>query len=89
LTTYAFAPPVGGIFTFNPTLDGAIYSASVTWNLFGQRWYININQTNGPLIVCKPLVSSDEAAPINLLSGYFTTSVMYFFADSQTIVVTP
>ena len=89
MTTYNFQPSSVAPYTFNPTLDGAVYSASVTWNLFGQRWYLNINQTNGPLIVSKPLISSELASPINLVAGYFTTSVLYFFGPSQTIEVLP
>ena len=89
MTTYAFQPSTVAQFTFNPTLDGAVYSASVTWNLFGQRWYLNINETNGPLILCRPLVASDASSPLNLVDGYFTTSVLYFFGPSQTIEVLP
>lgn len=65
MTTYTlFTPPRKTPFQFQPTLDGQVYNVSVTWNMFGQRWYLNLYDLNGNLIDCTAMVGSPDAAPI-------------------------
>jgi hypothetical protein len=45
-------------FQFQATLDGAQYTVSVTWNLFGNRWYVTIRDVSGNLILMRPMVGS-------------------------------
>ena len=90
MTTIPFAPTSNQAFSFDATFDGANYTCVITWNIWAQRWYLNIysiNPTN--LIVCKALVASPPDYQINLLFGYFTTSTMYFDDGSQTFVIAP
>jgi hypothetical protein len=47
LTTFDFAPSVTAVFTFHPTLDGAVYNASVPFLLFGNRPYLNLQALDG------------------------------------------
>lgn len=65
-TVFQFAPSPLAPFQFQPTLDGATYSAVVTWNTFGQRWYLNLYSLDGTLVVCEALIGSGD--PINLAS---------------------
>ena len=58
MASYSFEPSVGQNFTFSPVLDGNTYNATVTWNMFGQRWYINLYDLSGNLIVSRALASS-------------------------------
>jgi hypothetical protein len=64
MTTFPFSAATPLPFTFQPTLDGNLYSASVTWNIFGQRPYLNILTLGGDLVFSLPLVGSECA--INL-----------------------
>jgi hypothetical protein len=89
MTTFAFTPQqTSPPFQFQPTLDGQVYNVTVTWNLFGQRWYVNIYDLGFNLIVCLPLIGSPNDYPISLTAGYFT-STLVFYAASQQFVVTP
>ena len=45
-------------FQFQPTLDGAQYVVTTTFNIFGNRWYINLFDLSGNLLICRPLVGS-------------------------------
>lgn len=60
----ASAPP----FSFQPVLDGTTYQGSVTWNYFGQRWYLTISDLTGNIIFTLPIVESPVAVPIETLS---------------------
>lgn len=68
MTTTTFAPSPLAPFQLQPTLDGAIYNLTVTWNLFGQRWYVNINAAAGTLVVAEALVDSAPAVGLTSLS---------------------
>lgn len=56
ITPYVQRPNV--LFTFNPTLDGQIYIATVSWNVFGRRLYLNLYATDGTIIFTLPLIGS-------------------------------
>lgn len=65
MTTYTtFSQPARATFQFSPTLDGATYNAIVNWNLFSQRYYINIYDTSGNLIVAQAMVGSPTGVNI-------------------------
>ena len=69
MTTYTrFAPTAAAPFQFQTTLDGALYNVVVTWNTFGQRWYINIYDQTGNLALCRALVESPSGVPIESAS---------------------
>lgn len=48
------APP----FQFQATLNGDIYNVIVTWNIFGQRFYINLYDVSGTLVLARALSPS-------------------------------
>lgn len=59
MTTYFnFQPSAGSVFQFQPTLDGQQYTVSTTWNIFGQRYYVNCYALNGTLIFARALTGS-------------------------------
>ena len=89
-TLVTFAPASNQPFQFNATLDGQNYTCVITWNLWAQRWYLNIYSLNPiTLVVCKALIASPPNYPINLVFGYFFTSTLVFDDASQTFVVSP
>lgn len=72
---YDFVPNANTPFQFQPTLDGDTYNIIVAWNLFGQRWYINVYDLPGNLIVATPLIGSPPTYTVQNASwteGYAT-----------------
>lgn len=87
MTTYVLFTPSPSIpFQFAPVLDGATYNAIVTWNYAGQRYYINLYDSNGNLVFCLPLIASPDDYSISLTAGYFTTPLV-FLDSSQTFEI--
>lgn len=68
MTNYPFQPSSQGPYQFQPTLDGSSYLVTVTWNTFDQRWYFNLYDNSGVLVVSKALVGSDAGANIQGMS---------------------
>lgn len=64
MTTYPFTPSTLSNFQFGPTLDGSQYNAVVVWNVFGQRYYLNVYSLEGALVCSLPMVGSPEAIPL-------------------------
>lgn len=58
ITYIDFVPSLIQAPEFQVTLDQQFYNVIVTWNLFGQRYYINIYTLDGTLVVCKALIGS-------------------------------
>lgn len=57
-TTVQFAPSTSAAFRFQPVIAGKQYTAIVTWNVFGQRYYLNLFDTSGNLVLTTAVVSS-------------------------------
>lgn len=53
---------------FQVTLDGAIYTVIMTWNLSAQRYYLNIYSLGGTLILCRVLTGSPVGSKIQSAS---------------------
>lgn len=77
MTTVPFLPSPTAAFSFQPTLDGVVHTAIVTWNLFGQRYYINIYDASGELVVAKAMVGSPLNYNISLTAGYFASELIW------------
>lgn len=82
-TIYDFSPSPTSNFTFQPTFDGEVYTVIVNWNLFGQRYYINIYTLQGALVACVPLIGSPPEYNISMTGGYFTSTLVYRVANAQ------
>lgn len=84
----AFAPSPNTAFTFQPTLDGQLYTAIITNNVFRRPgdaeggWYLNIYTLQGARVLTVAMVGSPNDYDINLTQGYFTT-VLVYRADLQ------
>lgn len=87
-TLVPFQPSTGAPFSFQPTLDGAIYTVFITWNLFGRRFYFNLYTLDGVLVISQPLIGSPPAYDVNLLPPSFVSTLLYRTA-SQTLEITP
>jgi hypothetical protein len=80
-------------FSFQPTLDGTVYAATVTWNLFAQRYYLNLNALDGTLIFSLPLVGSPVGVALAGLSWAFgtveaTTEAPHGYEEGSTVALT-
>lgn len=94
MTTYfPFVPSVQAPFTFQPVLDGRGYQASVRFNLFGQRWYLNVNQLTGELVFSLPLLGSPTGNSIESIvwengTVEITVTGLLGFQIGQTVQLT-
>lgn len=86
MTVIDFAPSTTSVFTFQPTLEGTVYTCIVSWNLAGQRYYIACYSLAGVLVFNLPLIGSPVDYDISITAGYFATK-MVFRAQSSTIEV--
>jgi len=89
MTTIAFQPIPSANFQFNCTLDGQPYTVIVTWNSYSPRYYINIYNTAGNLVVTNPMTGSPDNFDINLVYGYFTTSTLVYRVSSNSFEINP
>ena len=88
MTAFNFTPTATAPYQFQPTLDGALYTARILWNIFGQRWYLNLFANNGNRVLTIPVVASPRDYPISLTKGYFN-STLVFYEDANTFEVLP
>lgn len=83
MTSYDFQPSSSAPFQFQPTLDGAVYTVIVTWSLAGQRYYANVYALDGTLIAIVPVIGSPLHYDINLVGGYFASTLVFREASNQ------
>lgn len=82
-TLINFNPSPTANFQFIATLDGKDYNVIVNWNLYGQRYYVNIYTLQNSLVVCTPLIGSPPDYDISLTKGYFTSTLVYRAQNRQ------
>ena len=58
ITYTTFTPSLSGPFQFQPTLDGNVYNAVVTWPVWSQRWYISVSDLFGNLLLYRSVCGS-------------------------------
>jgi hypothetical protein len=58
VTLVNFVPSTVAAFQFDATMGGAQYSVVVTWNLFGERYYVNVYDASGALVVSRALTEN-------------------------------
>lgn len=83
----AFQPTQQAPFQFNPTLDGASYLVLVTWNLYGQRWYVTVYTLGGVRVLTIPMVGSPADYDLSLTDGYFATELVFRQASQSFEVI--
>ena len=84
-----FQPTIDSAFSFQASLDGATYTNVITWNIAGQRWYLNIYDKNQTLILCIAMTGSTTDLDVNLLEGYFENSTLSWVPRTNQIVIGP
>jgi hypothetical protein len=82
-TYFNFSPSTSSQFTFQPTLDGQVYTVTVPWSLFGERYYVQIATLQGTVVVLLPLIGSPPDYDISLTAGYFSTTLVYRASTNQ------
>src|SRR5271165_3488747 len=70
VTYFPFTPNINSPFQFTPVLDGSQYNAVVTWNLFAQRYYINLYASDGTPIFSLPVIGSTNWTNVQLSTTY-------------------
>ena len=58
MTVVNFVPSTTGPFQFQATLDGTPYNVTVTQNVYGQRYYVNVYDLAGNLVISRGMNSS-------------------------------
>ena len=86
-TIIPFTPGPAAPFQFQATLDGNLYNCVVTWNLMGQRWYLNVYDLSGNLIICTAMAGSPAGYNISLVAPLFDTQLVYRVANLQFEVI--
>ncbi|WP_175952881.1 hypothetical protein [Burkholderia sp. BCC0405] len=76
-------------FSTTLTLDGASYIGNVTWNVYGQRWYMTIMDTNSNVVWSGAMIGSPDGGDIFLAPGIFSASTILYREDSGNIEVNP
>jgi hypothetical protein len=71
------------------TLDGASYTALVTWNIAGQRWYMTLQDQSGNVAWCGAMMGSSLSYDIYLAPGVFSSSTILYREDTGNIEVAP
>ena len=71
------------------TLDGAQYALAVTWNVYGQRWYVTLTDDNGNIVWNGAMIGSPLVSDILLAPGIFTASTILFREDTGNFEVNP
>jgi hypothetical protein len=87
-TLISFNPSSTSVFQFTASLDGSIYTITCPYNVYGQRYYINIYNNYGTLILSRPIIGSPNDYSINLLFGYFKTSTLIYRVSSNNFEIT-
>jgi len=82
-----FAPTNNANFQFQATFDNSQYNVIVTWNIYAERYYINIYDINNTLILCVALIGSPLNYPISMTAGYFKTKLIYYPSSQQFQVI--
>lgn len=85
----AFVPSPVSPFQFQATLDGEAYTITILWNLFGQRYYVNIASVDGVRILTTAMVGSPLDYDISLTANHFTTKLVWRPAMRQFEIIEP
>jgi len=84
LTTYTlFQPTITQAFQFQPTIGGTVYTVNVPWNIFGQRYFVEVYSLSGTRLLTVPLVGSPNTYSINLTAGVIASGSLVFREQSQ------
>lgn len=72
-----FLPTPSAPFQFQTVLDGAQYTVTVTYNVFGQRYYVNLYTVQGALVLSTPMVGSPDEFDLPLTQNKFVSTILF------------
>lgn len=87
MVTFPFVRNLQKAMQFSPVLDGVSYNAVVTWNFAALRYYVNLYQLDGVRVCAVPMIGSPDSSDLNILSGFFTTKLVYRASQSRFEVI--
>ena len=88
-TVYPFIPTPTSPFQFQAIFDGATYLVTTRWNVFAQRWYVEITNSAQERVLLIARIGSPRGVDISMTAGYFTTKLIWRDPDGQFEVVEP
>jgi hypothetical protein len=70
------------VFQFTTALTDVLgnqqsYTLTVTWNLYGQRYYLTCYTQQNVVVFCVPVMNSPDNYSINMAFGYFATPIVF------------
>lgn len=79
MTTYIqFAQPKNRAFTFTAVFSsGLSLFASVPFNLYARRYYLQLTDNNNNVVVYTPLIESPDGYDFNLALPYSPNSIVF------------
>lgn len=85
MTTYVQFTPSSSSppFQFTATMSGVDYTITTTWNVYGERWYLNIYDANGNRLKTCPLIGSPIDADIEIAPVLFGSDGTLIYRESS------
>ena len=81
LPNESLSPP----FTFSASLYGTTYTVHVIWNMAGQRYYVQLIESSGTVVITHPMISSSSDLDVNLVPGLFPTGNSLTYSSSTNL----
>lgn len=76
------APP----FSASVVIDGATYQMTGVWNSAGNRWYAQLVDASGNVVLYAPMTTSPDGTEIYIQSAIVPAGSLYVDDASSTIV---
>lgn len=84
MTTYIpFKPPANKPFTFQATIGGTQLFGTVPFNLYANRFYLQLKDGKNQIVVYMPLIASPDTYDINLAIAFTPGKLIYRASSSQ------
>lgn len=90
---FNFTPSTVAPYQFQPTLNGAVYNATVPWLLFGARYYLNLAALDGTQLLYTAIAGSPTGVDLQSLAWAngivsATTDVPHGYKIASTVSLT-
>lgn len=59
------------------------YTVTTTWNVYGQRWYINIYDSDGTRLKTQPMIASPLSDDIPLAPALFGSNGTLIYREAS------
>lgn len=82
-TLIPFKPNGREPFQFTVTLGSITLFATVPYNLYSNRYYIQLKDSSGDVVVYTPLIGSPDEYDINLALSYAPRKLVYRESSNQ------